>query len=132
MQLTVVIPGRPPNPNDYNRSGSGAQHWAQQRAVAKRWRTAAARLGQAAKPPGWVALGRARLVVTFVVATRARRDLDNLVSSTKPLTDGLVDAGLLVDDSTNVLTEVVYRWRYQKGVNATEYVIEGDTDTLQW
>jgi Holliday junction resolvase RusA-like endonuclease len=61
--------------------------------------------------------------VTFVVPDKRRRDLDNLVSSVKPQMDGIVDAGILRDDSLEVLSVVRYGWRYSKGESATEYVI---------
>ena len=36
--------------------------------------------------------------VTFVLTSRARRDMDNLLASAKALFDGVVDSGLLADD----------------------------------
>lgn len=42
--------------------------------------------------------------VTFWMPDRRRRDLDNLLAAMKPAWDGLVDAGLLVDDSADQLT----------------------------
>jgi crossover junction endodeoxyribonuclease RusA len=39
-----------------------------------------------------------RAAVTFVVPTRHKRDLDNLLASLKPAWDGLVDAGVLAGD----------------------------------
>lgn len=40
---------------------------------------------------------------TFHVTDKRRRDLDNLMASIKPLWDGLVDAGILADDSAKHL-----------------------------
>ena len=40
---------------------------------------------------------------TFHVDTKRRYDLDNLMASLKPMWDGLVDAGILQDDSTEHL-----------------------------
>ncbi len=37
--------------------------------------------------------------VTFILKTKRRRDLDNLISMLKPTWDGFVDAKLLSDDS---------------------------------
>lgn len=39
-------------------------------------------------------------VVTFVVPTRHKRDLDNLLAMLKPAWDGLVDAGVLTGDDS--------------------------------
>lgn len=41
--------------------------------------------------------------VTFGVTDKRRRDLDNLMASIKPLWDGMVDADVLQDDSTEHL-----------------------------
>ena len=40
---------------------------------------------------------------TFYVDSKRRYDLDNLDASLKPLWDGVVDAGILVDDSSEHL-----------------------------
>lgn len=127
--LTIRIPGRPPNPNDSHRPGQN--HWRQQARITEQWRGDARKLAHAARPAGWHPLGRAIVRVTFVIPRKGRRDLDNLVASTKPLTDGIVDAGILVDDSTEVIVSLSYDWRYEKGVDATIYVIEGDAATQE-
>jgi hypothetical protein len=46
-----------------------------------------------------------RLSITFYLPDRRRRDPGNLVGSeaVKALVDGLVDAGWIVDDNTNVI-----------------------------
>jgi Holliday junction resolvase RusA-like endonuclease len=95
------------------------------------WRETATLIARSARPPGWHPLGRAILSVVFVVPDHQRRDLDNLIAGTKPLTDGIVDAGILVDDSTRVIVSASYSWRYQRGVSATIYRIEGDPDTQE-
>lgn len=45
-----------------------------------------------------------RVVVTFGLPDRRRRDWDNLIAALKPAFDGLVDARLLADDSVWELT----------------------------
>ena len=42
--------------------------------------------------------------LTFVVTTKRRRDLDNLIASMKSGIDGIVDAGLIRDDSADDLS----------------------------
>lgn len=51
---------------------------------------------------GWrgPALDGATVTVTWYVPDRREYDKDNLVGRTKPVIDGLVDAGVLVGDST--------------------------------
>ncbi|MBX3031438.1 MAG: RusA family crossover junction endodeoxyribonuclease [Chloroflexi bacterium] len=115
-ELTITIPGRPPTPND---RGNQVVQWRH----AKAWRKTAMGCAQDAMPLGWEPLERCRLEVTFVVHDLRARDLDNLVASTKPLTDGLVDGGILKDDSDRVIESVTYRVRYERGVKATVYRI---------
>lgn len=45
------------------------------------------------------AMKQARIIYKFIVTTRGRRDVENLLSSCKGAVDGIVDAGVLVDDS---------------------------------
>lgn len=117
--LVITIPGRPPTPN--RRFGNPHAQWAE----IKRWRRTAWGIALEAKNrSGWVAPARARITVTFIVPDNRSRDIDNLVSSTKPLTDGLVDAGVLVGDKSRELEWGAPRDRYVKGVTATEYLIE--------
>lgn len=67
----------------------------------------------AAQPPGSLLL--ARLVLTFVVPNRARRDLTNAVAAwCKPGCDALVDQGLLVDDDWRYLSSVQGTMRHAK------------------
>ncbi len=124
--LVVTIPGRPPTPN-------ARRHWRTTAADNKDWKDAAFAAGMdgifehgLAGHGEWPAKGidRARVRVTFIVPTRTRRDLDNLIASTKPLTDGLVACGVLRDDSTEAITEMTFGVEYRKGVAATEYRIE--------
>ncbi len=47
---------------------------------------------------------KAEAHVTFIVPDKRRRDLDNALAMLKPVWDGLVDAGLLVDDDVEHFT----------------------------
>lgn len=51
------------------------------------------------------------LIVTVIPATRRRTDPPNWWPTVKPLIDGLVDAGLLEDDSS----EFIWRTSFQRG-----------------
>lgn len=46
---------------------------------------------------------KARLKLTFVFPEHRRRDRDNLLSQFKPGLDGIVDAGLVLDDAAEYL-----------------------------
>lgn len=62
-------------------------------------RTAWALAKQAKLPP----LGACDVVLVYVPRDRRRRDEDNLVATLKPLADGLVDAGVVADDTPDLM-----------------------------
>lgn len=72
----------------------------------KAWRDAANVQARAAKLP---ALGRARIVATLHFSDRKRRDDHNYFPTIKAIIDGLVDYGLLPDDSREYLVGVELR-----------------------
>lgn len=64
-------------------------------------------------------LDRATVTVTFVAGDRRRRDLGNCIASAKAYLDGLVDAGVIIDDNSRVITEVYPPIVYEKGRKLT-------------
>lgn len=60
-------------------------------------------------------LGRCRVTLTWFVATRARRDADNIVPTLKAMCDGLVDAEVVVDDVPALMDKVMPRIVYELG-----------------
>lgn len=48
--------------------------------------------------------GKSRITFVFQYPTAHRRDIDNFVAAMKPYIDGLVDAGVLADDSSEQLS----------------------------
>jgi Holliday junction resolvase RusA-like endonuclease len=116
--ITIVVPGRPENPNRIR------GHWAKRHAITVKWKTAAARHATAALPAGWEPMRRARMSVVHVVPTRAARDLDNLVAAIKASLDGIVLAGVIADDSDRVLVSASHVIEHIKGVAETRYTFE--------
>lgn len=116
--VTIIIPGRPPTPN-----ARPANHFAA-RNESNRWKADAAMIARAALPSGWVPLERALVNILFCLPTRQRRDMDNLIASTKPLTDGLVEAGVLVDDSIFVIRGMTFDWVITPRLASTQYRVE--------
>ena len=55
---------------------------------------------------------RAHITITWVAKDRRRRDPDNLFASMKSYIDGLVEVGLIEDDSA---THVSYTLKYERG-----------------
>jgi len=72
------------------------QHWAVKAKHVKEWRDAALVLARAAKISP---CRRIKVELHYEPRTEQRRDPDNLVASLKPLVDGLVDAGVVADDT---------------------------------
>lgn len=115
--LTIVIPGRPPTPND-------RRHW---RTVAKDnavWKETARKATADALPDGWVPLERCRMAVVYLYPTRHEGDDDNWICAQKPCLDGIVAGGAIADDSRRVIRQRTYEAEYRKGVQATIYTIE--------
>lgn|GEM_PF-4737016 len=117
--LRIQIPGRPPTPNARfgNRYAQASE--------TKRWRrTAWAIALDVVNRSGWRAPAKARLTITFIVPDHRPRDTDNLVSSVKPLIDGLVDAKALVGDRSTVLEWAAPIIDVVRNASATEFLIE--------
>lgn len=115
--VTIRIDGRPPTPN-------ARRHWRVTALDNETWKGAARVVALASLPPGWTPLERCVADVTFVFPTKGRRDWDNAIASTKPCWDGLVAAGVLVDDSMQVIELLTWSWEYRKGEAATIYRLE--------
>ena len=95
---TLHLPWVKP-PLSLNRRGHWATRSRQTRAVreAIRWIAASAKL-----PKG---VGYATVQLHYLPADNRRRDTDNLVATLKPLCDGLVDYGLVPDDTPEFMAK---------------------------
>jgi hypothetical protein len=93
--LRVVLAGTPPSPNR-----SVTKHYMANRAVFNQWKADTTLLAMhASDQAAWVRPdGRCRVTFLFRYPDRIRRDPDNAAASIKPVMDGLVAAGVLVDD----------------------------------
>ena len=69
---------------------------------------------------------QAHITITWVAKDKRRRDPDNLFASMKPYIDGLVNVGLIVDDSA---THVSYTLRYERG-EKDNTIIEVEEEAL--
>ena len=117
----VVVDGIPPTPNRSRR-----QHWAQNGGIASGWRAKAeAAAKEAIDEHGGIVphFDKVRMVLWVCPKTRNRRDPDNATSAVKPCIDGLVDAGILRDDSFDVIEELTVR-RYFSPVPRIVFEIE--------
>lgn len=85
-------------------SGHAKGHWRAKAATTKimRFQACAMAMGILGQTPApkWK---RAILILRFYLANNRRRDLLNLVNGVKAYIDGIVDAGVIVDDDWRVL-----------------------------
>ena len=81
-------------------NANSRQHWAQRAKATKQWREAAFRTTlQTHIPP----LDRAHITVTIHKTRDGRWDPANLAPTAKAIVDGLIDANVLPDDSSEYL-----------------------------
>lgn len=106
--MSILVPGIPPSPNQTRR-----EHWAKRAAEAKRWKrdtymaAVGVRNAYLARYPGlFLPLTEARVRCVIVTPSSVRRDPDNAMASMKPLIDGVVQAGILADDSFAVISDL--------------------------
>lgn len=90
MSYVLDLPDLP----TWNANSRG--HWSQRASEVAAWRLVAK---QAANAAGIPPLDVVFVELTMIPADRRRRDPDNLAGALKPVLDGLVDAGVIPDDS---------------------------------
>lgn len=78
-------------------------HWAARSRLTKQLRQWGYLLGRGGEGVARFGLQHARVEVEFAYPDRRRRDRSNLAPTVKALMDGLIDAGLLPDDSDRFL-----------------------------
>lgn len=94
-----------PRPDEWI-SQNERTHWAVRAPKTKAWRDATCLHARAAKVP---AMGRVEVVAAARYTNRSRtRDLDRIAPTVKACVDGLVDAGVLADDSSDIVVRVSY------------------------
>lgn len=84
-------------------SENGRYHHQQKNRIAQEIRHTIGWYLRAAKAPKKVE--HVELTLTWFPATNRRRDEDNLVSTLKPLADGVADYGMVPDDTPNWMTK---------------------------
>lgn len=107
MQWTLDLPYERPPLNANQR-----MHWAKKAALTKQVRAASF---YAAKSAGVLRCDKVRVTLTWFVRTTTRRDADNVVPTLKALCDGLVDAGIVPDDTPDLMQKVMPVITYRPG-----------------
>jgi len=90
-------------------------HWAQKAKATKRVRAATCWYALATKLK---ANSRIIVQLTWVVADKRRRDSDNIYPTFKAMCDGLVDAGIVPDDTPEYMDKRAPLIRYEPGGSA--------------
>ena len=101
-------------------------HWRQKAAPTKAYRAIAKLLTRKAMGRTRRKWDRARLSILIRFPDRRRRDILNVCHSLKPAIDGLVDAGLLLDDNWQVLSIGTIHGIVSKGCPGITLTIERD------
>lgn len=78
-------------------------HWGARARITKQLRRRGYMLGREGRGVDILCLQRARVEFEFAYPDRRRRDRHNLAPTVKAIMDGLIDAGLLPDDSDRFL-----------------------------
>lgn len=102
--VVVTIDGHPPNANQKRR-----MHHFREAESNRVWRRAAFMLGKQALRESRIhgtPFDRATLEVVWLYRVERRRDTTGVIEAIKPLVDGLVDCGLLLDDDSRHLVSV--------------------------
>jgi len=97
-------------------------HWSQRATATKRYRALARKATQAecVESGPWE---QATIKATFYHKTKRRRDGVNHNAMLKPAQDGIVDAGLIVDDDSAHCTTLPPDFRTVKGLTRVEMLI---------
>lgn len=110
MQWTLDLPYERPPLNANQRI-----HWRTKAALTKQVRAASF---YAAKQAGILHCDKVRVTLTWFVRTSNRRDADNVVPTLKACCDGLVDAGVVPDDTPDLMEKIMPVIVYRPGVPA--------------
>jgi crossover junction endodeoxyribonuclease RusA len=128
--LQLTVPALPPSGNRWLRP----RHWAERRADMSTWITLMRGLAKAARRAGaWDGqpFARAQVLVIYHFPDARRRDPDNYTTALKGVLDGLVAAGVLIDDDFAHCTLTVRAGRPRPPGHLVLYIIEdqeGETD----
>ena len=112
---TLTLPWTKPPLNMNDRLHRMAEY-AQQQAI----RQTAKILARNARIP---ACEHVEVAMIWTVPDRGRRDAENPIATMKPFCDGLVDAGIVPDDTPEWMTKLMPRIEYRKGEKAVRFEV---------
>jgi hypothetical protein len=120
MELVIRVPGTPPGPN------VRYSHWAKRARVVKQWRDDArlvaldARNRSGIQTFPWEAV---RVRYEYVSPIRRFPDPDNAIAACKPILDGIVSAGVIVNDDRAHVSLEEPRFRVERGRRFVDVVV---------
>jgi Holliday junction resolvase RusA-like endonuclease len=100
-RLEFDLPGLPKSPNELL-----GKHWRVRSRHANQWKTAVNMITAGRRPLKPLTFAR----LMMVRCSSVEPDDDNLRSSFKPIVDGLVNSGIISDDSSAVIGSPVVLW----------------------
>lgn len=117
--LRLELPCLPPS--EYSANRSRGADWERQYRISHGKRGAVDEIMALVREQSWEGppLERAHINVTFYLPDRRRRDPESLIARCKPWLDGLVAAGVISDDSLDVIGWPSYAHEYRKGEPGT-------------
>ena len=115
MTYRYTVPMIPPSLNHF----AGRENAWEYRSLKQQWTRDVCLLTKGNRPPS--PLGRARVTLTYFFPDRRRRDPDNYAG--KLILDGLKAAGVIADDSFDVI-DLVLRGEYDKAFRRVEVEVE--------
>lgn len=124
--LSFSLPGHPANDNVRRK-----WHWSKRNKEDDQWKQDAQRVCLDAINRARVHTPWERVTVTyqFIKPTKARMDTDNAGGATKPILDGIVNAGLIPDDSGEYVSAVItLAPAFERGVREVRVWIAEDVD----
>ncbi len=118
--MRIVLPDLPPreaNPN------SNTHYYARSKVRREQHEEMLAYVLEPGRPD--TPMERAHITITWRAKDKRTRDIDNLFAAMKGSIDGLVEAGVIVDDSAKHLSYTLYyKWGDEVTENETIIVIE--------
>jgi len=122
--ITITMP-LPPKELWQNRTG----HWIKKSKATREYRSSAYLLGVSARLQRqcWE-MASAKLV--FFWGDRRRRDVRNAEAAMKPAYDGLVDAGIIIDDDYKHLTHEATEFKFDKDNPRVEITVSEVKESL--
>lgn len=85
-------------------------------------RTTAYLLARQARIP---ACSHVEVAMVWTVPDRGRRDAENPIATLKPFCDGLVDAGIVPDDTPEWMTKLMPVIEYRRGEKGVRFELSG-------